>query len=70
MRPTEFTVSLNCMLMTRYELWEMGVPNTEKLDRNVDGKGFLERIRLFPPKLGDVRKHLVCERDLLVVACG
>jgi hypothetical protein len=57
--------------MIKYEPVEANYsPNTEELDRNVDRKGFLECIRLLPPKIIDARKHLVGERNLLVVTSG
>ena len=44
------------------------VPDTNKLDINIDAKRFLELIRLFPSQVIFTRIHLVREGDLLVVA--
>ena len=46
------------------------VPNTNKLDINIDAKSFLELIGLFPSQVIFTRIHLVREGDLLVVAWG
>ena len=46
------------------------VPDTNKLDINIDAKCFLELIGLFPSQVIFTRIHLVREGDLLVVAWG
>lgn len=70
MRPTELTVSLwwipSCWVI-QSKIWD-NIPDAEEIDLNVDGEWVLECIGLLPPQIVTMGVHLVCERNLLMVA--